>query len=72
MLLVGAGLLLKSFITVRTRPLGFNPAGVIAATVTLPETDYATGAETKAFFRQALAAPDEAAWLSERQASLIY
>jgi predicted permease len=55
MLLVGAGLLLKSFVTLRTRPLGFNPDGVLIANVTLPEVGYATAPRAKAYFREALA-----------------
>ena len=54
-LLIGAGLLLKSFVTLRTRPLGFNPNGVITANVTLPEASYGTAAKTKTYFREALA-----------------
>jgi predicted permease len=54
-LLVGAGLLLKSFVTLRTRPPGFNPDGVVIANVTLPEVGYATAPRAKAYFREALA-----------------
>ena len=54
-LLVGAGLLLKSFVTLRTRPLGFNPRGVVVANVTLPEAGYGTAVQAKAYFREALA-----------------
>jgi len=54
-LLIGAGLLLKSFVTLRTRPLGFNPGGVLIANVTLPENGYATTSQAQAFFREALA-----------------
>jgi putative ABC transport system permease protein len=54
-LLIGAGLLLKSFVTLRTRPLGFNPSGVVIGNVTLPEAGYGTAARTKAYFREALA-----------------
>ena len=54
-LLIGAGLLLKSFVTLRTRPLGFNPAGAIVANVTLPEASYVTTAHARTYFREALA-----------------
>jgi putative ABC transport system permease protein len=54
-LLIGAGLLLKSFVTLRTRPLGFNPDGVVIASVTLPEASYASTAQVKTYFREALA-----------------
>ena len=53
-LLVGAGLLVKSFVTLRTRPLGFTPSGVITANVTLPEIEYPTSAEARAFLDDAL------------------
>jgi putative ABC transport system permease protein len=55
MLLVGAGLLVKSFVTLRTRPLGFSPSNVITANVTLPEIEYPTSAEARAFLADALA-----------------
>ena len=54
-LLVAAGLLLKSFVTLRTRPLGFVPAGVMTANITLPEIDYPTMAHARGFLDQALA-----------------
>jgi predicted permease len=54
-LLVGAALLLKSFVTLRTRPLGFDPKGVVIANVTLPEASYVTAVQTKTYFREALA-----------------
>jgi len=54
-LLIGAGLLLKSFVTLRTRPLGFNPIGVVIANVTLPEASYVTASQVKGYFREALA-----------------
>jgi putative ABC transport system permease protein len=53
-LLVAAGLLVKSFVTLRTRPLGFNPSEVITANVSLPEIDYSTGPQAKAFLADAL------------------
>jgi putative ABC transport system permease protein len=53
-LLVGAGLLLRSFVVLRTRPLGFDPAGIVTANVTLPEVDYPEAPQAKAFFHEAL------------------
>jgi putative ABC transport system permease protein len=40
-LLVGAGLLLRSFMRVLDADPGFDPKGVVTATVSLPRTDYA-------------------------------
>ena len=54
-LLVGAGLLVKSFVALRTRPLGFTPAGVVTANVTLPEIDYPGSAPARSFFDESLA-----------------
>src|SRR5262245_2667951 len=54
-LLIGAGLLLKSFTRLRETKLGFNPDRVLTASVTLPEADYTTTARMKAYYQQALA-----------------
>jgi putative ABC transport system permease protein len=54
MLLMGAGLLLKSFVLLRARPLGFDPRGVMTASVTLPEAGYAAAAQSRAYLRDAL------------------
>jgi putative ABC transport system permease protein len=53
-LLVGAGLLVKSFVTLRTRPLGFTPAGVVTANITLPEIDYPASTQARAVLAEAL------------------
>jgi putative ABC transport system permease protein len=53
-LLIGAGLLLKSFTRLRETKLGFNPDHVLTACVTLPEADYTTAARMKAHYQQAL------------------
>ena len=42
LLLVGAGLMLRSLMAVNAVPLGFDPTGVLAANVTLPMQRYAT------------------------------
>jgi putative ABC transport system permease protein len=55
MLLIGAGLLLKSFTRLRETKLGFNPDHVLTASLTLPEADYPTAAQVKTYYRQALA-----------------
>ncbi|HZN10053.1 MAG TPA: ABC transporter permease, partial [Blastocatellia bacterium] len=54
-LLIGAGLLLKSFARLRETKLGFNPDHVLVASVTLPEAAYPTVAEVKTYYQQALA-----------------
>jgi putative ABC transport system permease protein len=54
-LLIGAGLLLKSFTRLRETSLGFNPDHVLTASVTLPEVIYPTITQAKAYYRQALA-----------------
>lgn len=54
MLLIGAGLLLKSFTRLRETRLGFNPDHVLSASLTLPDADYPTTAQVKAYYQQAL------------------
>jgi putative ABC transport system permease protein len=49
-LLVGAGLLLKSFARLQQVDLGFDPDRVLTARVTLPEVRYETPAQQVAFF----------------------
>lgn len=49
-LLIGAGLLLKSFITLSGVALGFSTERVLAMTVNLPETRYVTPERRNAFF----------------------
>jgi len=54
-LLIGAGLLLKSFTRLRETKLGFNPDHVLTASVTLPQADYPTATLMKAYYQQSLA-----------------
>src|SRR5262245_39346690 len=54
MLLVGAGLLLKSFIRLSNVPLGFNPQNVLTMQITLPEQKYPDAARRSAFFERAI------------------
>jgi putative ABC transport system permease protein len=49
-LLVGAGLLLKSFITLNGVDLGFTTERVLAMNINLPDTRYTTGDRREAFF----------------------
>jgi predicted permease len=54
-LLVGAGLLLRSFAKLRTVELGFNPANVLTFDVSLPFGRYPTYERTATFFEQLVA-----------------
>jgi predicted permease len=53
-LLVGAGLFLRSLAALEDVNPGFQPSGVIAATVSLPPTRYGDGAKQMAFYRAVL------------------
>ncbi len=53
-LLVGAGLLLKSFVRLRAINPGFDPDGVLTLSVALPQAKYATPAAQAGFFQQFL------------------
>ena len=48
-LLVGAGLFIRSFATLIGTDVGFRPAQVLAVSTTLPRTFYATAASVRAF-----------------------
>lgn len=52
MLLVGAGLLIKSFYKLQQVDLGFNPANVVTMHLSLPETRYAEPHKVSAFFSE--------------------
>ena len=51
-LLLGAGLLIRSFIKIQQVPLGYDPEAVLTMRLTLPREGYATGAAITAFFQQ--------------------
>jgi putative ABC transport system permease protein len=53
-LLVGAGLLINSFVRLLRIPPGFNPEGVIIAQTTLPRARYPKPEQSKAAHRQVL------------------
>jgi len=53
-LLIGAGLLIKSFIQLRQTPLGVEPQGVLTATVTLPEASYRTVDDASRYLQQGI------------------
>ena len=60
-LLVGAGLFIRSFAAVMGTATGFRPAGVLTATMTLPRAGYRTAASVRSFhaalIREASALP---------------
>jgi predicted permease len=53
-LLVGAGLLIKSFGLLLAVPLGFDPERIVTSYVALPPGRYADSTKQRAFYRQAL------------------
>ena len=53
-LLVGAGLFIRSFATLLATDIGFRPAQVLTASMTLPRTVYATAGSVRAFHESLL------------------
>jgi putative ABC transport system permease protein len=53
-LLFGAGLLIRSFIQLRSADLGFHPAHLVTARIGLPEGKYPGDTETARFFDRLL------------------
>ncbi len=53
-LLVGAGLMIKSFIRLQQTNLGFNPDKVLTTSLSLSRTRYLEGRQQAAFYQQAL------------------
>ena len=53
---VGAGLLIRSFVRLTQTDPGFRAEQVVNATAVLPSGRYGTGAQLKAFYREAVAA----------------
>ena len=58
MLLVGAALLLQSFVRLQHVRLGFDPEGVVTARVALPRAQYPDAARAGGFWRQLLESLD--------------
>lgn len=54
MLLVGAGLLMRSFVNLQSVPLGFNPQRLLLMDLTLPTARYSTNARLAGFFENVL------------------
>jgi putative ABC transport system permease protein len=54
LLLIGAGLLVKSFVRLRDVPLGFNAHQTLTATVSLPDVTYPTADSVRRYFDVAL------------------
>jgi putative ABC transport system permease protein len=53
-LLVGSGLLIRSFIRLQTATPGFDPKNVLSMRISLPKTKYATRPQMIAFYNEAL------------------
>jgi putative ABC transport system permease protein len=53
-LLVGAGLMMRTFFALQTVDLGINPDDILATRLVFPHNQYSTSAEKIAFFRQLL------------------
>jgi len=53
-LLIGAGLLIRSFIRLETAPLGFNPKNALTVEIGLAPAKYGTPERMIAFYREAL------------------
>ena len=53
-LLIGAGLMIKSFLRLRANDLGFNPKNVLMMNFSLPITQYRTHGQRSAFYQQML------------------
>jgi putative ABC transport system permease protein len=53
-LLIGSGLLVRSFEAAQNMPLGFNPQNVLAAEITLGNTKYKEQSQADAFFKALL------------------
>jgi predicted lysophospholipase L1 biosynthesis ABC-type transport system permease subunit len=56
-LLAGAALLVKSFTRLQATPLGFEPGGILAARVALPEQRYASHSDRRRFVDAVLSKP---------------
>jgi putative ABC transport system permease protein len=54
-LLIGGGLLLKSFVLLHRTSTGFDPTSVLTASITLPRATYPTSVNAGAFYDRALA-----------------
>jgi putative ABC transport system permease protein len=54
LLLIGAGLLIRSFARLMSEDLGFNPANLLTMQIWLPGNQYAQDSEVRNFYEQAL------------------
>jgi putative ABC transport system permease protein len=54
MLLIGAGLLIRSFVQLSNVELGFNPRNVLTAMIMLPESRYSAPNRQAVFFKEAI------------------
>src|SRR5262249_53846482 len=69
MLLVGAGLLMRSFIGLQRVDLGFNPEGIVTAQIDLPDSRYREARRQAEFFERLLGQLEPAT--TARSASLF-
>jgi len=53
-LLIGAGLLMRSFVSLRSVNVGFNPQNLLVMNIALPPSRYSTNAQTSGFFDRLL------------------
>ncbi len=53
-LLIGAGLMIRSFMQLMNVSPGFNPQNVLTMQIFLPQTKYSRGADQAAFFKQVI------------------
>ena len=51
-LLLGAGLMMRSFIKLQAVNLGFSPGGLLTMRLTLPQQKYPTGEDMTSFFEE--------------------
>ena len=49
-LLIGAGLLMRSFVSLRSVNVGFNPHGLLVMNIALPPSRYSTAAKVSSYF----------------------
>ena len=71
MLLVGAGLLLRSFVKLLHAPAGFRAAGLVSMRVSLPTMKYADPAAMRAFVNRVVPAIESVPGVTSASASML-
>lgn len=69
-LLVGAGLLIRTFVHLQSRPTGFDPRGLVAATASLEDARYSDHASVARLFETSLSRMQEIAGVESAAVSL--